>query len=104
MNNFERNVGIFRHFLCETGFLEDFASLLGQVLLFFVSLAALRSRDISLSEDGKVVYPLTFLSMNSETQLRVSYLAKGIHFLHFSDVHGPLQKVIVKEAQTDYIT
>lgn len=50
-----------------------------------------------ISEDGKVVYPLTSLSMDSETQLQVSHLAKGMYFLHFSNAQGSLvQKVIVK--------
>lgn len=50
-----------------------------------------------ISEDGKVVYPLSSLSMNTETQLEVSHLAKGIYFLHFNNAQGSLvQKVIVK--------
>lgn len=50
-----------------------------------------------ISEDGKVVYPLASLSMNSETQLQVSHLAKGMYFLHFNSAQGSLvQKVIVK--------
>lgn len=50
-----------------------------------------------ISEDGKVVYPASSLSMNTETQIQVSHLAKGIYFLHFTGVQGNLvQKVIVK--------
>jgi hypothetical protein len=50
-----------------------------------------------ISEDGKVVYPASSLSMNTETQLPVSHLAKGIYFLHFNGAQGNLvQKVIVK--------
>nr|WP_294862137.1 T9SS type A sorting domain-containing protein [uncultured Fluviicola sp.] len=50
-----------------------------------------------ISEDGKVVYPASSLSMNTETQLQVSHLAKGIYFLHFNGAQGSLvQKVIVK--------
>ncbi len=50
-----------------------------------------------ISEDGKIVYPLASLSMNSETQLQVSHLAKGLYFLHFNNAQGTLvQKVIVK--------
>ncbi|WP_300660015.1 T9SS type A sorting domain-containing protein [Fluviicola sp.] len=50
-----------------------------------------------ISEDGKIVYPLASLSMNSETQLQVSHLAKGVYFLHFNNAQGTLvQKVIVK--------
>lgn len=50
-----------------------------------------------ISEDGKVVYPASSLSMNTETQLEVSHLAKGIYFLHFNGAQGNLvQKVIVK--------
>lgn len=50
-----------------------------------------------ISEDGKVVYPAASLSMNTETQLHVSHLAKGIYFLHFTGAQGSLvQKVIVK--------
>ncbi|MNY30010.1 hypothetical protein D3C86_1640890 [compost metagenome] len=57
-------------------------------------------KDVSftmISEDGKVVYPMASLSMNTETQLNVSHLAKGIYFLHFNGAQGSLvQKVIVK--------
>ncbi|MNU79358.1 hypothetical protein D3C71_689720 [compost metagenome] len=57
-------------------------------------------KDVSfsmISEDGKIVYPLSSLSMNSETQLQVSHLAKGVYFLHFNNAQGSLvQKVIVK--------
>lgn len=50
-----------------------------------------------ISEDGKVVYPTSSLSMNTDTQLQVSHLAKGIYFLHFNGAQGSLvQKVIVK--------
>lgn len=50
-----------------------------------------------ISEDGKMVYPLSSLSMNSETQLEVSHLAKGVYFLRFNNAQGTLvQKVIVK--------
>lgn len=50
-----------------------------------------------ISEDGKMVYPLSSLSMNSETQLEVAHLAKGVYFLHFNNAQGSLvQKVIVK--------
>lgn len=50
-----------------------------------------------ISEDGKVVYPASSLSMNTETELQVSHLAKGIYFLHFTNAQGNLvQKVIVK--------
>lgn len=50
-----------------------------------------------ISEDGKVVYPASSLSMNTETQIQVSHLAKGIYFLHFNGAQGNLvQKVIVK--------
>lgn len=50
-----------------------------------------------VSEDGKVVYPASSLSMNTETQLEVSHLAKGIYFLHFNNAQGSLvEKVIVK--------
>ena len=50
-----------------------------------------------ISEDGKMVYPLSSLSMNSETQLEVSHLAKGVYFLRFNNTQGTLvQKVIVK--------
>ncbi len=50
-----------------------------------------------ISEDGKIVYPQASLSMNSETQLQVSHLAKGLYFLHFNNAQGTLvQKVIVK--------
>lgn len=50
-----------------------------------------------ISEDGKIVYPESSLSMNTETQLEVSHLAKGIYFLHFTGAQGSLvQKVIVK--------
>ncbi len=50
-----------------------------------------------ISEDGKMVYPLSSLSMNSETQLQVSHLAKGVYFLHFNSAQGALvQKVLVK--------
>ena len=50
-----------------------------------------------ISEDGKIVYPESSLSMNTETQLEVSHLAKGIYFLHFTGTQGSLvQKVIVK--------
>jgi hypothetical protein len=50
-----------------------------------------------ISEDGKVVYPVSSLSMNTETELQVSHLAKGLYFLHFNSVQGNLvQKVIVK--------
>lgn len=50
-----------------------------------------------ISEDGKIVYPLASLSMNSETQLQVSHLAKGLYFLQFNNAQGTLvQKVIVK--------
>ncbi|TSJ46509.1 T9SS type A sorting domain-containing protein [Fluviicola chungangensis] len=57
-------------------------------------------KDVSfsmISEDGKIVYPVTSLSMNTETQLEVSHLAKGIYFLHFNNTQGNLvEKVIVK--------
>jgi hypothetical protein len=57
-------------------------------------------KDVMFSmifEDGKVVYPASSLSMNTETQLQVSHLAKGIYFLHFNGAQGNLvQKVIVK--------
>jgi hypothetical protein len=57
-------------------------------------------KDVSfsmISEDGKIVYPVSSLSMNTETQLEVSHLAKGIYFLHFNNAQGSLvQKVIVK--------
>jgi hypothetical protein len=50
-----------------------------------------------ISEDGKIVYPASSLSMNTETQLEVSHLAKGIYFLHFSNAQGSIvEKVIVK--------
>ncbi|WP_341900222.1 choice-of-anchor J domain-containing protein [Fluviicola taffensis] len=50
-----------------------------------------------ISEDGKVVYPASSLSMDTETQIQVSHLAKGIYFLHFTGAQGNLvQKVIVK--------
>jgi hypothetical protein len=50
-----------------------------------------------VSEDGKMVYPASSLSMNTETQLSVSHLAKGMYFLHFTGAQGNLiQKVIVK--------
>ncbi|WP_343635382.1 T9SS type A sorting domain-containing protein [Fluviicola sp.] len=50
-----------------------------------------------ISEDGKMVYPASSLSMNTETQLEVSHLAKGIYFLHFSNAQGSVvEKVIVK--------
>jgi hypothetical protein len=50
-----------------------------------------------ISEDGKVVYPESSLSMNTETQLAVSHLAKGVYFLQFTGAQGNLvQKVIVK--------
>jgi hypothetical protein len=50
-----------------------------------------------ISEDGKVVYPTTSLSMDTETQLQVSHLAKGVYFLNFTSAQGNLvQKVIVK--------
>ncbi len=50
-----------------------------------------------ISEDGKIVYSPSSLSMNTETQLPVSHLAKGIYFLHFTGTQGNLvQKVIVK--------
>lgn len=50
-----------------------------------------------ISEDGKIVYPVSSLAMNTETQLEVSHLAKGIYFLHFNSAQGSLvQKVIVK--------
>lgn len=50
-----------------------------------------------VSEDGKMVYPLSSLAMNTETQLEVSHLAKGIYFLHFNNAQGSLvEKVIVK--------
>lgn len=50
-----------------------------------------------ISEDGKIVYPSSSLSMNTETELQVSHLAKGIYFLHFNGAQGNLvQKVIVK--------
>lgn len=57
-------------------------------------------KDVSfsmVSEDGKVVYPETTLSMHTETQLQVSHLAKGVYFLHFTGTPGTLvQKVIVR--------
>ena len=50
-----------------------------------------------ISEDGKLVYPVSSLSMNTETQLQVSHLAKGVYFLQFNGAQGNLvQKVIVK--------
>lgn len=50
-----------------------------------------------ISEDGKIVYPASSLSMNTETKLEVSHLAKGIYFLHFNNAQGSLvEKVIVK--------
>jgi hypothetical protein len=50
-----------------------------------------------ISEDGKIVYPVSSLSMNTETQLAVSHLAKGVYFLQFNSAQGNLvQKVIVK--------
>ncbi|MGV3612925.1 MAG: T9SS type A sorting domain-containing protein [Fluviicola sp.] len=50
-----------------------------------------------VSEDGKLVYPVSSLSMNTETQLEVSHLAKGVYFLQFTGAQGNLvQKVIVK--------
>ena len=50
-----------------------------------------------ISEDGKMVYPVSSLSMNTETQLEVSHLAKGVYFLQFNGAQGNLvQKVIVK--------
>ena len=50
-----------------------------------------------VSEDGKMVYPVSSLAMNTETQLEVSHLAKGIYFLHFNNAQGSLvEKVIVK--------
>lgn len=50
-----------------------------------------------VSEDGKMVYPASSLAMNTETQLEVSHLAKGIYFLHFNNAQGSLiEKVIVK--------
>lgn len=50
-----------------------------------------------ISEDGKIVYPVSSLSMNTETKLEVSHLAKGIYFLHFNNAQGSLvEKVIVK--------
>jgi hypothetical protein len=50
-----------------------------------------------ISEDGKVVYPTTSLSMDTETQLQVSHLAKGVYFLNFTSAQRNLvQKVIVK--------
>ncbi|MDF3028079.1 MAG: hypothetical protein K0S23_2386 [Fluviicola sp.] len=50
-----------------------------------------------ISEDGKMVYPVSSLSMNTETELQVSHLAKGLYFLRFNSAQGNLvQKVIVK--------
>lgn len=50
-----------------------------------------------ISEDGKIVYPASSLSMNTETQLEVSHLAKGIYFLHFNNAQGSMvEKVIVR--------
>ncbi|AEA43384.1 T9SS-dependent choice-of-anchor J family protein [Fluviicola taffensis] len=50
-----------------------------------------------ISEDGKIVYPVASLTMNTETQLQVSHLAKGVYFLNFTSAQGNLvQKVIVQ--------
>lgn len=57
-------------------------------------------KDVSfsmISEDGKVVYPASSLSMGTETQLNVSHLAKGVYFINFTGAQGNLvQKVILK--------
>lgn len=50
-----------------------------------------------ISQDGKIVYPAASLSMDTQTQLQVSHLARGIYFLHFNNEQGNLvQKVILK--------
>lgn len=50
-----------------------------------------------ISEDGRVVYAATPLSMGTETQLNVSHLAKGVYFINFTSTEGNIvQKVMIK--------